>query len=299
MFTAPKSMSHQSWLTTSATDLSAVALGVIDGTPRTDKLSGTAADDTMFGRAGDDTLLAGAGNDILFGGIGNDRLIGGTGDDLLYGGAGNDVLNGGAGTDTVSYAGPDIGFVRVDLLDGTVGGSYGNDLVHSIENVIGSERGDTIEGNLVANILDGANGADFLFGYGGADSLIGGNGNDRLFGGADNDDLIGGVGNDIIVGGAGADLLFGGPGADRFEFSVISDTDRGDRVWDFQAGIDKLVIADLAGGTGSIPDVAFAVQTDGTTLATIGDPLAPIFEITVREIFGTISASDIVFSFTG
>lgn len=299
MFTAPKSFSYHSWLSTSTNDLSAVAPGVIDGTPLADRISGTAADETIFGRAGDDTLLAGAGNDILFGGIGNDRLIGGVGDDLLYGGAGNDVLNGGAGIDTISYAGPDIGFVQVNLLAGTAGGSYGNDLVHSIENVIGSERGDTIQGSLAANVLDGANGADLLFGDAGADSLTGGNGNDRLFGGADNDSQVGGTGNDIIVGGAGADLLFGGAGADRFEFSVVTDTDRGDRVWDFQAGFDKLVIADLAGGTGSIPDVTFAEQTDGTTLVTVGDPLAPIFEITVRENSGTISASDIVFSFMG
>jgi serralysin len=299
MFTDPTSLLHKSWLGSALPAASAAVAGVIEGGPLTDKLSGTAADDTMFGRAGDDTLLAGVGNDILFGGIGNDRLIGGTGDDLLYGGAGNDVLNGGAGIDTISYAGPDIGSVQVDLLAGTVGGSYGNDLVHGIENVIGSERGDTIQGNLAANVLDGANGADVLFGSGGADSLIGGNGNDRLFGGADNDILVGGAGNDIIVGGAGADLLFGGAAADRFEFSVTTDTDGADRVWDFQAGIDKLVISDLAGGPGSIPAVAFAEQTDGTTLVTVGDPLAPLFEITVREIFGTISASDVLFSFMG
>ena len=59
----------------------------------------------MFGRAGDDTLLAGAGND---------------------------VLNGGAGTDTISYAGPDIGAVQVNLHAGTVGGSYGTDLVQAM-----------------------------------------------------------------------------------------------------------------------------------------------------------------------
>ena len=55
----------------------------------------------------------------------------------------------------------------------------------------------------------------------------------------------------------------------------------------------------IVGGAGSIPAVAFAEQSDGTTLVTVGDPLAPVFEIPVREIFGTISQSDIVFSFLG
>jgi Ca2+-binding RTX toxin-like protein len=299
MFTDPTSLLAKSWLTASLTDSSAAIAGVIDGTPQNDRINGTAADETIFGRAGDDTLLAGAGNDILYGGVGNDRLIGGVGDDLMFGGAGNDVMNGGAGNDTISYAGPNVGSVQVDLLNGTVGSSYGNDLAHGIENVIGSERGDSIQGNLVANILDGGNGADFVFGYDGNDSLVGGNGNDRLFGGADNDILVGGAGNDIIVGGAGSDLLFGGAAADRFEFSVTLDTEGTDRVWDFQAGIDKLVISDLTGGTGSIPPVTFTEQTDGTTLVTVGDPLAPIFEITVNEVSGTISASDILFTFMG
>lgn len=62
-----------------------------------------------------------------------------------------------------------------------------------IENAIGGQQNDLIEGNAVDNRLEGGHGRDILSGRGG---------------------------NDILIGGSGNDLLIGGAGADRFVFSA-------------------------------------------------------------------------------
>mgnify|MGYP000126748221 CR=1 FL=1 len=115
--------------------------------------------------------------------------------------------------------------------------------------VLGSNVGETIQGEAGAELIDGKGGDDLLIGRGGDDTLKGGKGNDFLagdgivdlelrqkaiewWGGNDlldgsvgNDTLDGGNGDDILKGGAGddyvfggyggADLLDGGPGNDR------------------------------------------------------------------------------------
>src|SRR3954454_17784096 len=53
-----------------------------------------------------------------------------------------------------------------------------------------------------------------------ADTLNGSAGNDILRGEGGNDTINGGLGNDIIAGGAGADNLTGGGGNDTFVFGV-------------------------------------------------------------------------------
>lgn len=71
-----------------------------------------------------------------------------------------------------------------------------------------------------------------LTGTSSADTLIGGGGNDRLSGGA---------GNDVLVGGIGNDTLTGGVGADRFTLRSLDDV--GDRITDFVAADDTIVIS--------------------------------------------------------
>ncbi|NVK42691.1 MAG: calcium-binding protein [Oceanospirillaceae bacterium] len=78
-----------------------------------------------------------------------------------------------------------------------------------IENVIGSDFDDIIEGNTADNELKGG---------GGNDTLDGGAGSDRLYGGTHNDNISGGAGNDVIYGGHGADTLDGGAGTDAVQY---------------------------------------------------------------------------------
>ncbi|HEV8392350.1 MAG TPA: M10 family metallopeptidase [Dongiaceae bacterium] len=85
----------------------------------------------------------------------------------------------------------------------------------TIENVIGSNRGNNITGNDVANRMIGGNAADFLAGLGGDDHLEGRGGNDTLQGGAGGNFVDGGAGNDIVTGGEGIDTLLGGAGNDQ------------------------------------------------------------------------------------
>ena len=70
--------------------------------------------------------------------------------------------------------------------------------VTTIENVIGSEYPDTLQGNLRPNLLQGLAGPDLLIGAGNNDILQGGPGDDRIEGGS---------GDDLLESGGGADTL--------------------------------------------------------------------------------------------
>lgn len=91
-----------------------------------------------------------------------------------------------------------------------------------------------LTGTNAGNVLNGGAGADLLSGLGGADTLSGGAGADTLLGGAGRDRMDGGAGDDRLFGNGGLDTLTGGTGADRFIYEVMN-TDRGDRITDFDA----------------------------------------------------------------
>ncbi|MDQ6437245.1 calcium-binding protein [Mesorhizobium sp. LHD-90] len=175
--------------------------------------TGTAGSDVVFGSASADKLLGEGGNDFLIGGKGNDTLAGRDGDDVLSGGEGSNYLSGGSGRDTVSYAGSASG-VWVQLMDLWGDNGSGVDTYNSIENIIGSDHGDTLMGNDGANLIIGGGGANYLHGHGGNDRLIGGDFANIFYGDAGNDVLIGGAGNDTFRGGQGADQIDGGGGSD-------------------------------------------------------------------------------------
>jgi len=178
---------------------------------------GSAGDDNLSGTAKDDILSGGAGNDMLSGGAGDDTLHGGDGGDILNGGPGNDKLDGGAGIDLADYRGASAGVV-VDLGRSVSSGADGNDVLTSIEGVLGSAFGDT---------LTGGAGDDLLTGGGGDDGLTGGEGSDTadyhsasgavsvnlaqgVASGADGSDTLAGIEN--VIGSAFADTLVGGRG---------------------------------------------------------------------------------------
>ena len=102
------------------------------------------------------TLYGGAGGDELRGLAGNDWLDGEHSDDVLNGGSGDDFIIGGSGNDIASYA-DDIAGVLVDLnvvgIQNTFGS--GNDLLESIEHLIGSAHSDFLFGNSGDNQLSG------------------------------------------------------------------------------------------------------------------------------------------------
>ena len=115
-------------------------------------------------------------------------------------------------------------------------GSYARgDMLTGIENVMGSDQGDSLTGDDNKNELYGGLGNDELIAIAnsaedimGGDVLSGGAGNDTLIGSADpetlkgdegHDSITGGGGDDEITGGAGDDVMTGGDGSDTFVFS--------------------------------------------------------------------------------
>jgi Ca2+-binding RTX toxin-like protein len=184
-------------------------------------------------------------NDLLKGAGGADELSGHGGDDVLVGGAGGDTLLGGAGSDTASYANSSSAVtVNLATYDHSGGDAQG-DVLHAIENVVGSNFADTLTGNDFDNILEGGAGADTMIGGGGVDtasyrtsasgvnaSLLTGlgfggdaqgdnlsNTIEKLIGSNYADTLTGHSGANVIEGGLGHDIIDGRGGDDTAVFS--------------------------------------------------------------------------------
>ena len=142
--------------------------------------------------------------DLIVGDEARNIISGGKGDDILSGGVGDvaDILRGGEGTDTVSYAGAAAG-VSVNLSGGGSGaGSDANgDQYESIENAIGTDHDDQLDGNAANN------------------SVWGGEGNDALTGGGGNDYLYGEAGDDTFKNtGSGQHYFEGGTGTNTVSY---------------------------------------------------------------------------------
>ena len=306
---------------------------VIKGTAGNDRIVGLGGDDDLIGMAGNDLILGGDGDDVLSGRKGNDRLFGGDGEDVLIGGQGNDVLNGGAGrdfllggagVDTLSYEGSDSG-VRVNLTDGTAsGGHAANDFFTDIENLVGSDKRDTLIGDKNANSIEGGIGNDTISGGGGKDSLRGGGGNDtidggtgndrlkldtghdignggagrdRIFGGKGNDVMDGGEGNDQLngnqgddrlIGGAGNDTLIGGSGNDAF---VFGNNFGSDTVRDFSAGNDKIDLSTNASLNSYADVLSSSFEFGGNTVIADGSSSIQLVGVELTDL----SAGDFLF----
>jgi Ca2+-binding RTX toxin-like protein len=135
---------------------------------------------TGIGNAADNYIRGTASNDTLFGGDGNDALVGRLG---------ADVIDGGAGFDEANYVSSATG-VTVNLATGMgSGGEAAGDQLFNIEEITGSNYGDTFIGDDNANTL---------YGRGGNDVLEGGAGDDLLEGDEGNDVMRGGLGNDLM-----------------------------------------------------------------------------------------------------
>ena len=259
-----------------------------------DVLTGLGGRDKLRGDAGEDELYGGDERDVLDGGADDDILDGGDGDDRLTGGAGGDDIDGGAGEDTALYTGSGSG-VTISLAAGSAsGGDATGDTLTGIEHLTGSDHGDTLRGDSGANTLNGRGGADILFGFEGNDRLIGGDGDDTLLNGAE--------GRDVLTGGGGRDFMIGGADADRFVFRE-GDTGLGaaaDRIDDFEAGVDRIILRSIDADTTTGGDQAFtfggtltlsqsggdtiiALDTDGDTVADAEIHLTGLLTLTAGD----------------
>ncbi|MDQ2095324.1 calcium-binding protein [Rhodalgimonas zhirmunskyi] len=146
----------------------------------------------VIGTQATDGIIMGDEDNRIHGLGGDDFLDGGRGDDTLMGGEGRDQLYGNEGRDTAVYRFSDAG-ISIQKLTYGRGGDAEGDVLSAVEEIVGSQFDDTIEGAYP----------------------------DVRFFGLDGDDwLSGGIGNgsDTLIGGAGADTLDGGEGRDRASY---------------------------------------------------------------------------------
>jgi Ca2+-binding RTX toxin-like protein len=214
-------------------------MAVIRGNAKKNKLVGTNAKDTILGLGGNDTLLGRNGNDKLDGGKGNDKLDGGNGDDWLIGGLGNDNLFGGNGNDRM------VGGLGADAMNG---GDGAHDL---LDYSLGTSG---IDINLTTGGTE--NGGGYAAGdlFSGVEDVIGTNFADRIQGDDLANTIVGGIGNDIIKGAGGLDVMSGGTGADifsYFDYTGDAGADSGvgsgnrDTITDFTPGEDIIDLLDI------------------------------------------------------
>ncbi len=97
------------------------------------------------------------------------------------------------------------------------------------------------QGTEKADRLKGCDDDETFRGLEGDDVLLGQKGSDKLIGAAGDDRLEGGNGDDRLDGGRNHDVLFGGRGRDIF---VLLGNNNGDRIRDFQNGLDQLDLPD-------------------------------------------------------
>ncbi|MEL6617675.1 MAG: calcium-binding protein [Pseudomonadota bacterium] len=149
-----------------------------------------------------------------FGTAGDDDLVGDVTVDVFFASSGADSLNGGENRDYVTFDDFSAG-VKLDLLFPDKNqGELADDILVSIEGVMGTAFQDVIEGDHVQNWFEGGDGNDILRGRSARDRLFGEEGEDTLNGGKGRDRLEGGAGDDLLEGVSGKDFLRGGKGND-------------------------------------------------------------------------------------
>lgn len=161
--------------------------------------------------------------------VSSDTLTGGEGDDVLFG----DSIN----TDHLSWTNGITGVAYTSGSHDAMGAKALTEYIKWTDNA-GTDATDQQVANYVKNHWK-----DLL--------------DNRADGG--DDTLNGGKGDDVLFGGAGNDTLTGGEGADQFVFLANSNNGN-DVITDFQAGVDKVVFADLV----SPHDLQNAVWNDET-----------------------------------
>lgn len=291
----------------------------LKGAAGNDLLVGAENANILEGGDGNDTLRGGGGADTLLGGAGNDwadfsdRLVGLTirlddfdsvenaigtayddvfiaksGDEANVYQGGADSLSGADGSDTVSYRFA-VSAVKASLLAGGSLGAASGDLYISVENLIGSDFSDELQGDRGANLIQGLAGNDTLLVSQGADTLDGGSGVDtvvyagvttrieaslltkqgqvlaegstqefrsveNLTGGSAADRLVGDDSANTLLGLAGSDELLGGLGDDNLQGGEGNDT------------LDGGAGADILNGGAGVDTVTYAASVNAVTV---------------------------------
>ena len=87
---------------------------------------------------------------------------------------------------------------------------------------------------------------------------------DTVMGETGDDLLSGDAGNDTIIGGAGLDVMVGGADADTFTIDLAALVNlQGDLVYDFQIGLDSIVVPLSVQGQTAFIDQAVTVSLAG------------------------------------
>jgi len=265
------------------TDNDDVIIAASGFTNGNDTISGLGGDDRIIGLGGDHIIDGGAGihgdvtpfafgtivgtdgADFIDGSAGNEVIVALGGNDTIVAGVG-DVINGGDGVDTVSFENANGGVSMTLSFTGDfqgTGGAAEGDTYISIENVIGSNFNDILQGNDSANVLFGGGGNDLFISDRGADTILGGDGTDTMQyeGSAVNVSLLTGVahGGDAegdhlvsienLTGTNDDDVLEGDNGANVLDGHGGNDILRGDAGNDIINGGDGNDI--LIGGAGA------------------------------------------------
>ena len=262
---------------------------------------GSDFDDVLIGDAARNYLLGFGGDDFIDGGDGNDVIRGGAGADTLVGGAGVDIAQyaGSASGVTVDLNDDGSGFQHAD------GGDATGDIISGFENVYGSDQNDVLIGDAGKNVLFGYDGEDFIDGGDGNDVIRGGVGGDTLAGGLGVDwlryaasasgvtvdlnvdgsgfqqasggdaegDTISGFENaygssfdDVLTGDGVANILFGGAGADTFIFNATLGIENMDRIIDYSAADNAMLLDDavfFGMGPGALDAAQFIANDTG------------------------------------
>lgn len=158
-------------------------------------------------------LSASAAIDVV-GSDSDNLIIGNSGANIIEGAGGADIIDGGGGTDKVTYVGSAKG-ISVSLATGEgSGGDAEDDVLLNVENIVGSDHDDTIEGDGAANVLDGGSRIDTIS-YQHASAAVtvnlgttsaqatGGAGSDTI---SNFESLSGSAYNDVLTGTSGAPL---------------------------------------------------------------------------------------------
>jgi Ca2+-binding RTX toxin-like protein len=206
---------------------------IINGGDGADVINALGEDDIIDGGNQNDTINAGAGNDRInyLMGQGADTVNGGTEIDTLAitGTAGNNSLavlfNGTAITSVEAGAVSNVEIITADLLAGTDTLSYANST-----------------GAVTVNLATGT--ASGFTSIAGVEDVLGGNNNDTLIGDALANVLNGAAGNDTITGGLGNDTLLGGTNDDTFNYAI---GDGADAIDGGLGTLDTLNVAGTAG----------------------------------------------------
>jgi serralysin len=126
------------------------------------------------------------------------------------------------------------------------------------------------------------------------ENAVGGSQRDVIWGNEVNNVLRGMGGNDVLDGFEGADTLWGGSGADTFAFQIV---EQGDRIADFESGIDKIDLRALdvtafIGGNAFSGVAGQLRYQNGVLLGDLdGDGVAD-FSVTVNG--GTVTVADLL-----